>query len=29
MLGAIAAVSMVMTAASAGAQEVKHYRFAL
>jgi tripartite ATP-independent transporter DctP family solute receptor len=28
MLGAIAAVSMVMTAASAGAQEVKHYRFA-
>jgi len=28
MLGAIAAVSMVMTVASAGAQEVKHYRFA-
>jgi tripartite ATP-independent transporter DctP family solute receptor len=28
VLGAIAAVSVVMTAASAGAQEVKHYRFA-
>jgi TRAP-type transport system periplasmic protein len=28
MLGAIAAVSVMMTAASAGAQEVKHYRFA-
>jgi TRAP-type transport system periplasmic protein len=28
MLGAIAAVSAMMTAASAGAQEVKHYRFA-
>src|SRR6202140_951636 len=28
MLGAIAAVSVVMAAASAGAQEVKHYRFA-
>ncbi len=28
MLGAVAAVSVMMTAASAGAQEVKHYRFA-
>ncbi len=28
MLGAIAAVSAMMTAASAGAQQVKHYRFA-
>src|SRR6202049_3475320 len=28
MLGAIAAVSVVMAAASAGAQEIKHYRFA-
>src|SRR4051795_4620637 len=28
VVGAIAAISVVMTAASAGAQEVKHYRFA-
>src|SRR5260370_15372046 len=28
ILGAIAAVSAMVTAASAGAQEVKHYRFA-